>query len=146
MGDQYQDIINQYFELLNDFHKEDVLATEDEDMFSCAGCPLRPTCTGHVSNTMITTLINSVFYNLDHVFIIHFTPRLYQLIVINYNEVLLDEYYETLCKAKQAFLFKFSDQFPAKGIQPDWSSYFPCSDWLEEKLMLLDACQNRMIS
>ena len=137
MQDQEDYEVLKYLDLLNEFYKEKEIELENyyQGAFSCKDCELRPTCTGHVSKTMITRLNNSLYYELNYVLIIHHTVLWHQLEVIHLDEILLDECHEDLEEAKQSFLRQFKHKALVKDLEPYWTTYFPCSDWLEKMMI-----------
>ena len=108
-----------------------------QDIFSCSGCELRQECTGHVSRIMVTTLLNALFYYFNHVFIIHINIDYFHLVVMDEEQVLVSASFPTLAAAKQAFMNRYGEQMDIHLMPPIWDSYFPCSDWLEEKMQAL---------
>ena len=86
--------------------------------------------------TLITTLVNSVLYFLQSVFIITDGNR-YRLVVYHNKEVLADQSYETLRGAKIAF----SKIFQCKAFlnsKAEWSHLYPPEkEWLNKRL---DGC------
>lgn len=132
MGNHEIDNVNLLNKLLSELDKKKEPEFPDEETFSCNGCPLRSTCTGHVSRTMITRLSNSWDYRLEQVIIIHHNPELFQLKIIYLGNLLVDEYHESLETAKESFRLGFSHHPWTKKLKPRWTSFYPCSDWLEE--------------
>jgi hypothetical protein len=83
----------------------------------------------------ICTLLNSVYYFLEHVFILCQDDS-YRLVVLHNNRLLLDRYYRTLRGARMAFRKIFRHHAWKEDVKSMWSHcYYPDEDWLEEKKM-----------
>lgn len=120
-----------------------------EGSFSCKQCSLYEECSSQISRIKITNLMNSFHFFCDYVLVLHLCENHFQLIVINDNEVLMNKFFPSLSNAQQAFLNQyeqkikdcnmslFSSKSSEQSINPFWDTYFPCSDWLEEKTNLL---------
>jgi hypothetical protein len=90
-----------------------------------------------VLETNIAVLLNSVYYFLQHVFIIVREDD-YRLVVLHNNRILTDSHYETLRGAKIAFYKMYSQKAWKMDVRANWSPiYNPDSDWLNAKHKLL---------
>jgi hypothetical protein len=82
----------------------------------------------------IISLINSIHYLLDYVFIV-FEKDSFRLVVNRYGKILTDEKYKTLKGAKIAFLKLHGFLAFNEKIRANWSHiYTPDKEWLEQRL------------
>lgn len=85
----------------------------------------------------VAVLLNSVYYFLQHVFIIIGEDG-YRLVVLHNNRILTDSHYDTMRGAKIAFYKMYNRKAWKMGIRANWSrSYNPDRNWLEEKHRML---------
>jgi hypothetical protein len=88
--------------------------------------------------TVISRLINSIYYFIDCVFILKIKDK-YRLVAQHNGVVLYDNYYTTEIGGKIAFDKIFKDKAWAEDIKAQWSHlYDPDIDWLEEKCKNLE--------
>ena len=88
--------------------------------------------------TVISRLINSIYYFIDCVFILKIKDK-YRLVVRHNGVVLCDNYYTTERGGKIAFDKLFKDKAWSEDIQAQWSHFYdPDNDWLEEKCKNLE--------
>ena len=85
----------------------------------------------------ISTLVTSIYYSLDFVFII-FDGSNFHLVVIHKDQLLTYSTYDSVKGAKIAFSRLYSYKVWNDGIKPDWSSFYnPTPDWLNEQWKIL---------
>jgi hypothetical protein len=81
----------------------------------------------------MSILHNSVYYFLEHVFILCQGDS-YRLMVLHHNRLLLDRNYRSLRGARIAFQKLFRHKAWKEDVKSIWSHcYPPDDDWLEEK-------------
>ena len=89
--------------------------------------------TAPAAETNIAVLMNSVYYFLQHVFII-VSQEDYRLVVLHNNRILTDSHYETMRGAKIAFYKLYNQKAWEAGVRANWSHiYNPDRDWLDAK-------------
>ena len=89
----------------------------------------------------VSVLLNSVYYFLQHVFII-VSDYDYRLVVLHNDKVLTDQHYKTKKGAKIAFYRFYKNNIWRKGIKPDWSHcYHADSQWMNEMFEILNRGQ-----
>ena len=90
-----------------------------------------------VMETNVAVLLNSVYYFLQHVFII-VTADDYRLVVLHNNRILTDSRYETMRGAKIAFYKLYSEKAWKMNVRARWSPvYNPDRDWIDAKNKIL---------
>jgi hypothetical protein len=92
-------------------------------------------------DVLISVLMNSVYYFLDHAFIIaEKNKNRYRLLVFHNNEVLTDQTYKNLRGARVAFfrLFRYK-AYDNKYSKPEWTPlYHPEQEWLDAQYKICD--------
>ena len=92
------------------------------------------------SETMISRLINDIYFFLHRVLIINIDDD-YRLLVIKNNRVLWDKKYKSVRGARVAFAKLFLEMGWKKGVKPQWSHmYPPDEDWLDNILKEAESC------
>ncbi len=86
----------------------------------------------------ISILINSIYFFIECVFILHLPGR-YRLVAIHNGNVLIDNFYKTTRGARIAFTKLYSDRSWKEGVRPQWSDFYdPDQKWLGEKIQLVE--------
>ena len=89
--------------------------------------------------TMISTLINSIHYFIDCVYILQAKDK-FRLVALQHSRVLCDKYYPTLRGCRIAFEKLFKDKAWSEDIKAEWTIlYDPDKRWLEEKQSRLES-------
>ncbi len=95
-----------------------------------------PEETENADHTIIT-LVNSVYYFLECVYILYRQGG-YQLVVLHNNRVLTYKNYQTLRGAKIAFQKMYNKKAWKNNVKADWSHSYPAdSHWLGQKDKML---------
>jgi len=85
----------------------------------------------------ISVLETSIYYFLEHVFIIKERGR-YRLVVIHHEKLLTDKIYKTAKGARIAFLKFWSYKAWEVDAKATWTHFYkPDRDWISEKLDFL---------
>ena len=85
-------------------------------------------------NTLISRMINSVFYFLKFAFILK-EGNHYRLVVIQHRNKIIDMNYKTLKGAKIACIKMLRNRFKNNQMKPLWSFLYPADEkWLKDKL------------
>ena len=88
--------------------------------------------------TMISTLINSIHYFIDCVYILQAKDK-FRLVALQHSRVLFDKYYPTLSGCRIAFGKLFKYKAWGEEITPFWSHFYdPDKRWLQEKQSRLE--------
>jgi hypothetical protein len=89
--------------------------------------------------TMISMLINSVYYFIDCVFISK-SKNKYRLVALHHSRVLCDKYYPTEMSCRIAFDEMFKDKAWSEEVKAEWTRFFdPDKPWLEKKCRCLES-------
>jgi hypothetical protein len=92
-------------------------------------------------DVLISVLMNSVYYFLEHAFIIaEKNQDRYRLLVFHNKEVLTDQTYKTLRAARVAFFRFFRYKaYDYKFSKPEWTPlYHPEQEWLDAQYKICD--------
>jgi hypothetical protein len=84
--------------------------------------------------TKISLLINSAYYFIECVFILHLYDY-YRLVVLHKGIVLTDAHYKTIKGAKIAFSKRYKKKAWSDEIKAEWSCFYdPDARWLKERV------------
>jgi hypothetical protein len=88
--------------------------------------------------TMISSLINSIYYFIDFVYILRSKDK-YRLVALQHRRVLFDKYYPTVKGSRIAFQKLFKDKAWSEEVKAEWSHFYvPDKHWLGKKQSRLE--------
>jgi len=86
----------------------------------------------------ISVLINSIYYFLSHVFILHIDGK-YRLVVLLNNRLLCDRVYNTGKGAKIAFTKLYQEKAWDENVKATWTIFYPPNKpWLDKKVKIVN--------
>jgi hypothetical protein len=86
------------------------------------------------STVAISRLVNSTYYFIECVFIMHLNTG-YRLVVIHNGYLLKDSTYDTLKGSRIAFSKEFGHKAWQNDVTPVWTPFYnPDTAWLKEKV------------